>query len=148
MHGLRVRCSFADLITPIAHLVAERYYWVLENVLFVHQSAAGRIFDEIEYDEATLQESNQLRLMDKKFFPKAAEFVQGDWDSIYGLMEPIDLATFKGFGEGNLPEDVEIYFSCTDAAYWEVYAKDEATLCLVNEVFPAAEECSLGEKRY
>jgi hypothetical protein len=37
-------------------------------------------------------------------------------------------------------------FSCTDAAYWEVYAKDEATLCLVKEVFPDAEECSLGEK--
>jgi hypothetical protein len=63
-------------------------------------------------------------------------------------MEPIDLATFKGFGDGNLPEDVEVYFSCTDAAYWEVYAKDEATLCLVKEVFPDAEECSLGEKRY
>jgi hypothetical protein len=67
MQGLRVRSSFADLITPIAHLVAERYYWVLENVLFVHQSAAGRMFDEIEYDEATLQQSNQLRLMDKSF---------------------------------------------------------------------------------
>lgn len=147
MHGLRVRTSFANLIAPIARLV-QRYYWVLEDVMFVHQSAAGRIFDEIEYDEATLQERNQLRLMDKKFLSKAAEFVQGDWDSIYGLTEPIDLATFKGFGEGNLPEDVEVYFSCTDAAYWELYAKDEATLCLVKEAFPDAEECLLSEKQY
>lgn len=147
MKGLRIRNRLSELIAPISQLVTD-YFWVLDNVMFVHQSAGGSLFDERKYSESILQESQPLVLIDKDSLLEFAEFIQGDWDSIYGLRGPVDLAGFAGLGCGTLPGAVEIYFSCVDAAYWEVFARDEELLRLMKWRFPDAEECSLGEKQY
>jgi hypothetical protein len=39
-------------------------------------------------------------LIDRNTLPELAEFIQGDWDSIYGLGEQIELAAFRGYSPG------------------------------------------------
>lgn len=148
MRGLRVRDkNFALLVAPIAHLLVE-YYWVLDDVTFARESAAGRLFDEDRYGRAVLQEAGGFKLVGKDFLSEFAEFLLGDWDSIYGLKRRVDVAGFAGFSNGTLPDVVGVFFSCVDAAYWEAYAEDEEILRLVARAFPDAEPCSLSAKLY
>jgi hypothetical protein len=146
MKGLRIRDKFSALLAPIAQHVSE-YFWALDAVTFAHQGAGGRLFDERKYNDAILQWGRPLVLMDKHSLLDFAEFIQGDWDAIYGLSEPVELAALRDCSYDSLPEAIEVFFPCTDTAYWEVYARDEELLRLMKRAYPEAGECSLEEKR-
>ena len=147
MKGLRIRTRLYELMAPISQRISG-YYWVLEGVTFVHRGASGRLFDERSYGASILQQSQSLVLLDRGSLPGLAEFIPGDWDSMYGLRERVELAAFRGYSSGAEPESVEVYFSCVDAAFWEVFARDEDLLLLLKRAFPEAEECLLSERQY
>lgn len=147
MKGLRIRTRFDELMAHISHRVSG-YYWVLEGVTFVHRGASGRLFDERRYRGSVLQQTPSLVLLDRGSLPVLAEFILGDWDEIYGLRERVELAAFRGYSSGAIPEGVEVYLSCTDAAFWEVFARDEDLLLRLKRAFPEAEECVLSERQY
>ena len=147
MKGLRIRTRFYELMAVISHRVSG-YYWVLEDVTFVHHGASGRLFDERRYRESVLQQSQSLVLLDSESLTGLAEFILGDWDSIYGLRERVELAAFSGYSSGVAPETVEVYLSCTDAAFWEVFARSEDLLLVLKRAFPEAEECLLSDRQY
>jgi hypothetical protein len=63
-------------------------------------------------------------------FPKYADAVSEDWNTIFGFRAPIDdpLAWLKGYYDASerarYVSDADVCFINIDAAFWELYARD------------------------
>jgi len=163
-HTNHIDYHFDELISPISHLITD-YHWLLNQVIFNHVAYDGDTFDDYEnkYDKIIIQteETFHIELTAKGFLNKYAKFIQGDWDAIYGLRNPInikDLIKYKRILWWNrkilnidktfIENNSEIYFSCVDAAYWEIYSKNEEILNIFAEKFPNHQRINLNNNKY
>lgn len=157
MKGLIVKGApyeFEDLIAPVADLLSE-YYWLIEAVYFRRTAPDGTTFDDYEnrYEELILQTGSRydLSLTKRGFIVEYAKLIQGDWDHICGLNEPMDISGLSidlGYDKDFIERHAEVYFRCIDAAFWIAYAKDARLLQRIKERFPLSEDCSLADEHY
>jgi len=144
----RIDYRFEELVFPITDLISD-LYWVLADVVFNHVAVDGRTLDIRELDRDTLfiREPGDLRSANRGFLPKYAGFISGDWDDIYGLHQQIDFSESNLINRRFIEENVVVFFSCIDGAFWEVYSQDPDVLKCLQRKFPFNETCSLAEKK-
>lgn len=154
MQGIRFKekLQLEEIITPISDLI-NGFYWILNSVEFKNQASDGTYFIDWEknYDKLVVEQldSQFIRLVVPGFFPKYAKYVIGDWDMIVGVKDRISLkGLIKGIQNNWIEENGEIYLSCVDAAYWEIYGKNQELLMKIKKEFPNSIECFLDEKKY
>jgi hypothetical protein len=63
------------------------------------------------------------------------------------LSEKVPLGEIR-LWTNHVPPQCEIFICCIDAAYWEVYARDETLLERLKERFPEALPRDLADKAY
>ena len=137
----RIDYGFEELIAPIQGFI-DNFYWILGNQDFTYFEDLSNKYDEIIIEES----KNLLRLTKRGFVTEYAKHVIPDWGRIYGIKERIVLSAIK-INDEFVEKNVEIYFSCVDGAYWEIYAKNRDIIKMLCERFPFSEPITLADKK-
>jgi hypothetical protein len=151
-YGIRI---IVDVLEP----ELSRLYCVTHEEFLMYLSGEGKAltdeqFEEVhkEYEHFLLEELERvgnsirhLKLFDCGFLPRFRDYLSGDWTSFYLLSTRIPLAFIQPWSN-QVPPECEIFISCVDAAYWEVYARDTSLLTRIKEYFPDTEGCKLQDK--
>ena len=130
MYGLRLpdKIELGQIVQMIKGHISD-YYWVFENEVMVKQTDDQ---DRIDKFFQRMRDPQQTRGL----ISDNADLIKGDWDNFCGAptIPPKGIAFSK-----QLVEDwAQIYFSCIDAAFWEVYAKDKGLLEKIKSGFPGS----------
>lgn len=166
MNGLRIRSSkpwrdddaawsleyrFDDLFRSIEPL-RDDLFWVLDTDFLHSKGPSAEVFDEVA-DRDLLElvlfhdESNDWNLVARPpFLRRFSPFFPNDWLDIAGTVGCPSGPGVPALSKAWVEAEAEIYFSCIDGAYWEVYARDEEILKRVARAFPQAESCLLSAK--
>ncbi|MBN1903958.1 MAG: hypothetical protein JW927_02570 [Deltaproteobacteria bacterium] len=137
----RIDYGFHELIEPVRDGIKD-YYWILDNQDFKYFSDY-----ENKYDELIIEESQLTRLTRKGFIPDYAKYIIQEWGQIYGIKDKLSIATIN-LNKDFIKKTVDIYFSCIDGAYWEVYARNAEIIEKIRKEFPFSKSIALGEKKY
>lgn len=153
--------GFEEVMTPIQEIVAD-YHWILDGTgTFHHRSpTSGRIFTDFDdhYEQLIIQETDFFRLTKRGYLTEYAEFVLGDWDTIYGVEHPVDLTSFEtrelpflSSRSAHIPDEfihaqVRVIFDCVDAAFWAVFSQNRELLRRIEKKFPSSEAITWEEK--
>jgi hypothetical protein len=86
-----------------------------------------------------------LKLFERGFLPRFRDYLYGDWTDLYLLPTAIPLAAVQPWSN-DVPPACQIFISCVDGAYWEIYARDTLPLARIRKQFPDAEPCKLENK--
>jgi hypothetical protein len=152
----RIDYNFPELISPVSDLIAN-YYWIIEDPIFIQELPNGDKFDDLQekYSEIVLQDfpadsPPHFMLCIRGFLNKYGKFILPDNQRIFGLREKIDLSDALNSVKLNvkksfISQNVEVFFSCNDAAYWEVYSIHSEILQRVKDKFPSSEEITLND---
>ncbi len=145
-----INYDFDELFAPISHLFLN-YYWILDDVNFNYKASLDEYFcDDNNYDKLFLAEKEfHVRLSAKGFLNSYSKYIQGDWDDIIGINNLDYFSKYGSCGKWVFVEQyADIYFSCIDAAYWEIYLRDFELLENIKAIFPCSVECELKDKQY
>jgi hypothetical protein len=131
------------------------YSWVFEEDCLSMEEKRWN-----ELDKLILEKKDQYKYAKPGFIQKFANFIHDDWCNIFGFTSPIDnLDNFikKYWASKNdrnkfLSQTVDIYFVNIDAAFWEVYSKNENLLTIVSSEVKKdkdyyVNDCNLMEKK-
>lgn len=79
-----------------------------------------------------------------------ARFIKEDWTDIVLVTSPPAYRRSEvWFGDKEwLENHAEVFFSCIDAAYWEVFARSQSVLDKIHGAFPESRPMTLEQKRY
>ena len=100
-----------------------------------------------EYSRHLLAEhdSQELKLFDRGVLLRFRNYLCGDWTSFCLLSAKVALQTIEPW-TNKIPAECEIFISCVDEGYWEVYARDDSLLLRLTERFSNCSPCNLEDK--
>lgn len=147
--------QFCELIKPIEKYIKE-YYWIItessSSISFYTKD--GQKFKDWEnkYNEIVLKSNYEkdIKLLTKGFMNKYANFIVGDWTEIYAINKLTELNEIDDydFNKSKIKKNAEIYFSCIDAGFWEIYSKEKVILDLIKKEFYLSRDINLLDKKY
>ena len=133
--------GFEELIEPVRDQICA-YYWILENQNFEYFSDY-----ENKYDKLIIEESRLTRLTRKGFIPDYAKYIIPDWGQIYGIKDRLSIVTIN-LDKNFIEKAVDLYFSCIDGAYWEVYSRNVEIIEKIRKEFPLSKSITLADKKH
>lgn len=164
--------DFYIYFNSILHLLND-YYWVIPGSSFVlplEWYADSEKFPEHpqlkEFYGAHIQETRNYRLCDNNFMQRFAPYVYDDWNEFYCFKDISQAKEILEFLESNdyydgqkltafIKGKMDFYFDNIDGACWEVFAKNEAHLIIIDNILNSLQdisvvECNISEleKRY
>jgi hypothetical protein len=148
--GRRVKCAFRELVDPIRDLISD-LHWILDGVVVSNQVTSGPVEApelDPEFAAFLVAQSRSLSLMRPGFIERFAPFITGDWDQIVGVRSPADFADGVTLDTDRIEAVGQIYFACTDAAFWEVYSPNDEIRARLLAAFPSSIRVSLDDKQY
>jgi hypothetical protein len=141
----RIDYQFRALVSPISELIKDMY-WILEDAIFESQE------NDSEFNSYVIQtfpnDSDRIILCEKGFLYNFSKFLIPDNTDIYGFTKRVNL--WEALDRwGNIKQEfilseVDVYFSCIDAAYWEVYSRYDNILKKIEDKFPYVEKVTRG----
>jgi len=139
--------GFIDILQNIEELISD-LYWAHTGIIYSFpESFTQEQYHEIKnyLEEYTLHEdkSKQVQYMHKGFIENFGEYIFSDWVELAGYEDIEKLKTFDPGSPEALNENAVVYFKCVDAAYWEVYAKNEEIIKILEANFKFTESINL-----
>lgn len=132
--------------------VVSPLYWVVNGVTYDGPAFADAVADDDDNDTFyrdrdgfLMAELGDIRLMRPGFLAWAAPYVGGDWDEILGVARPPASLDTGVLDRDRIDSEGEIYFSCVDAAFWSVFARDATLLDRLVERFPESYRVALQD---
>jgi hypothetical protein len=110
----------------------------------------GRLDQEYERFLITRQDRKgseicDLTLFAPGFLERFRDYLYGDWTNFYLFATEVPLTIVEPW-TNSLPTECEIFLSCVDAAYWEVFASDPSFLARIEDRYPNAMPCKLSDR--
>jgi hypothetical protein len=151
-HGIRV---LVDVLGP----ELSQLYCVTHSDFLEYFSPDGKTLSDEECEKLNEQHTQflleefasggravaDLKLFDRGFLLRFRNYLWGDWTDFYLLSTRIPLSAIQPWGN-QVPPECQIFISCVDAAYWEVFARDTSLLARIKEHFPDAVPFELENK--
>jgi len=141
-YGIR---RIIDVLAPeVSHL-----YCAIHKPFLIYDSLTEEQCSQLDglYSKLLLEKSQErdLRLFSPGFLLRFRDHIYGDWTDICLLTSRIPLSEISP-DRSEVPHECEVFISCIDAAYWEVFARHKSILDRIGEEFPKAVPCKLQNK--
>lgn len=139
----RLDFGFVDILQNIEELISD-LYWAHTGIIYSFpENLTQEQYHEIKnsLEEYMLHEdkSKQIQYMHGGFIENFGEYIFSDWVELAGYEDIQKLKTFDPASPEALNENAVVYFKCVDAACWEVYAKNEEIIKIIQGKFKFTE---------
>jgi len=143
----RVKYIEVGILQIIEELISD-LYWAHTGIIYSFpENLTQEEYHEIKnrLEEYMLHEdkSKQVQYMHGGFIENFGEYIFSDWVELAGYEDIQKLKTFDPGNSEALNENSVVYFKCVDAAYWEVYAKNEEIIKILETKFKFTESIDL-----
>ena len=155
---LRTKYGIRELVDCLVPQISE-LYCVAHGDFLMYVSSEGRTLSDEEcrrldqeYERFLITRQDRkgtgirdLTLFAPGFLERFRDYLYGDWTNFYLFATQVALAVVEP-STNTVPAECEIFLSCVDAAYWEVFANDQSFLARIQDRYPNAVSCKLSDK--
>ncbi|MBI3037827.1 hypothetical protein HYY75_02075 [bacterium] len=92
------------------------------------------------YENSIIEEKPNYFLMRKGFLEDFGKYIITDWNQLAGVKHPEVFKKLVEFNKEFVKENCDIFLSCVDGAYWDVFVRNPAAKKKLADFFVDSEE--------
>lgn len=139
--------GFPDILEKIEDYISE-LYWAHTGIIYSFPNSLtkeeyGKLNNSLEQYILHNDQEKSIQYMHRGFIENFGQYIFSDTLEITGYENIENLRTFDLDNLEIIDENAEVYIRCKDVEYWEVFARNEEVLKVIEQNFQFTESLSL-----